>query len=287
MSDPRAALIPIGALISYGLNYQAALPDVHENNDELVIEERSSYGYLPADNLQDLVAGVLASVDEEGEHEIKVGGGYLYVRASAPAIAAARSLLQRMQDEMLRNVEIVHAAHIEPAESTVVAGATRPLLHGLWLPTLLGREASAYRLHETNVVANIFVEVAPEAGSLAPSVQLLQSGAWFRCRLAPVGQSLHANVDLQTVVAPTPAMRSVMPGGGVLMQAEVAGSTGRPRRRARWHDDDRPRRRPANRAPGPLPAHPDADLVPPLSQAPSETAPEPAPSGQRQVGTGP
>ena len=224
MSDPRAALIPIGALISYGLNYEAALPDVHENDDELFIEERSSYGYIPADNLQDLVAGVLAATDEEGEHEIKVGGGYLYVRASAPAIAAARSLLQGLQDEMIRNVEIVHAANIEPTESTAVATATRPLLHGLWLPTLLGREASAYRLHETNVVANIFVEVAPEAGSLAPSVQLLQSGSWFRCRLAPVGQSLHANIDLQTVVAPTPAMRSVMPGGGVLMQAEVAAS---------------------------------------------------------------
>ncbi|MFT4513402.1 MAG: hypothetical protein ACI91B_002104 [Planctomycetota bacterium] len=222
LTDKRAALIPVGALISEGLNYQAALPNVHSDSNELSIEQESSFGRIPSDNLQDLIAGVLAAADEEGEHEIKIGGGYLYIRASQQAIERARQLLQSLQNDMIRNVEIRHTAELHTLPEEAGSKATPSMLHSLTLPTLLGREAAVYRLHETNIVANIFVEVAPEAGSIAPSMQLLQSGAWFRARAVPIGEALHASLDLLSVIAPIPAMRSVMPGGGVLMQAQVS-----------------------------------------------------------------
>ena len=222
LSDPRTALIPVGALTSEGLNYQAALPDVHAEDGLLSIEQESSYGCIPSDNLQDLIAGVLAAADEEGDHELKLGGGYLFLRSSQGGIQRARELIQTLQDNMLRNVEIRHSGELQSLPGDPANATFRPELHTLTVPTLLGREAAVYRLHETNIVANIFVEVAPEAGSLVPSMQLLQSGTWFRARTVPVGESLHANLDLLSVIAPIPAMRSVMPGGGVLMQAQVS-----------------------------------------------------------------
>lgn len=222
LTDKRAALIPVGALISEGLNHQAALPDVHSEGDKLSTEQESSYGRIPSDNLQDLIAGVLAAADEEGDHEMQMGGGYLYIRASQQGIQRARQLIKSLQDDLIRNVEIQHSADLHAVPGEAGNTASREMLHSLTLPTLLGREAAVYRLHETNIVANIFVEVAPEAGSLAPSIQLLQSGTWFRARVVPAGNSLHASLDLLSVIAPIPAMRSVMPGGGVLMQAQVS-----------------------------------------------------------------
>ncbi|MFT4842398.1 MAG: hypothetical protein ACJA0V_000284 [Planctomycetota bacterium] len=222
LTDQRAALLPVGALISDGLNYQAALPDVHSEGGQISIEQASSHGRIPSDNLQDLIAGVLAAADEEGDHEIKIGGGYLYMRASQQGIQRAQQLIQTLQDELIGNVEIRHSAHLHALPGQPGNTTTRAMLHSLTLPTLLGREAAVYRLHETNIVANIFVEVASEAGSLAPSIELLQSGTWFRARVVPVGESLHASVDLLSVIAPIPAIRSVMPGGGVLMQAQIS-----------------------------------------------------------------
>ena len=96
------------------------------------------------------------------------------------------------------------------------------MLHQISLPSLLGREANVYRLHESNCVADVGIEIASEAGGLVPAMQLLQSGCWLRARVVPVGDLLHADINLQCAIAPVPALRSVMPGGGVLMQAQVA-----------------------------------------------------------------
>ncbi len=221
LSDENAALWPIGALVSDGLAYSADLPDVHSESNKRDFDEASVYGRIPSDNLNDLISNTLSAIEEDSEHHLRISGGYLFVRCSPSGIARAKQLVLSIQQRILKNVAVQHRAYLQP----VPAGQSQPAgstLHELSIPTLLGREASVYRLRESNIVANVFIEVASEAGSLQPGMQLLQSGTWLRTRVIPVGESLHVNLDLLSAMAPVPPMRSVMPGGGVLMQAEVA-----------------------------------------------------------------
>lgn len=221
LSDKLAAIFPIGALVSDGLAYSTDLPDIHREHSERDFDEASIYGRIPADSLQDLISNTLSATEEDSEHELRIDGGYLFVRSSPGGIERVKQLVLSMQQRMIQNVEIQHRADLEPVAdgTSKPAGAT---LHALSIPTLLGREASVYRLRESNIVANVFIEVASEAGSLSPGMQPLQSGTWLRARAIPLGKSLHVNLDLLSAMAPVPPMRSVMPGGGVLMQAEVA-----------------------------------------------------------------
>lgn len=221
LSDKNAVLWPIGALVSDGLAYSADLPDVHSESNKRDFDKASVYGRIPSDNLKDLIGNTLSAIEEDSEHDLRIGGGYLFVRCSPSGIARVKQLMLSIQQRMLQNVAVQHRAYLQP----VTAGQSQPagsMLHELSIPTLLGREASVYRLRESNIVANVFIEVASEAGSLSPGMQLLQSGTWLRTRAIPVGKSLHVNLDLLSAMAPVPPMRSVMPGGGVLMQAEVA-----------------------------------------------------------------
>jgi hypothetical protein len=231
LTDKRALLLPIGALISEGLHSQVTLPNVHSEqfaqqgpalSKDVSIKQQSSYGGIPSDNLEDLASLVLTTTDDEDDYTIITGGGYIYIRASEQGIQHVEKMIQTLQDDMIRNVEIHHSAslHARPGEAS--NDATPPMLHGLTLPTLLGREAAVYRLLETNIAANIHVEIASEAGTIKPGIQLLQSGTWLRARVVPIGKSLHANLQLLSVIAPIPAIRSVMPGGGVLMPTQVS-----------------------------------------------------------------
>ena len=184
----------------------------------------TAYSITEPTSRSKLVAGVLAtSATESGdEGEVHIGGGYLFVRGSEPAVARARLVLQSLQDRLIQTVEIRHTAELQATTVEITDEPSRPMLHQISLPSLLGREANVYRLHESNCVADVGIEIASEAGGLVPAMQLLQSGCWLRARVVPVGDLLHADINLQCAIAPVPALRSVMPGGGVLMQAQVA-----------------------------------------------------------------
>ncbi|MFN3240749.1 MAG: hypothetical protein ACE37K_04465 [Planctomycetota bacterium] len=216
LSGGRAALLPIGALTTSALDHVTNIPRVDRDPDDTDLtdfDERPVFGQLPRDQLTEMVESVLGNAEDD--YTLHLGGGYLFVHASADAIGGVRALLQQLQDDMIRNVEIEHRA-------STVGDGSQPMLHELRVPTLLGREANAFRLFETNVVSDVYVEVAQEAGSLEPRVRLMQSGTWLRSRVVPAGQGLHLDLDVQCTVAPMPQMRSVMPDGGVLMQARVA-----------------------------------------------------------------
>lgn len=222
LSDATAALLPVGALVTDGLSLSADLPNVQLETDERNIDESIVHGQVPRENLVNLIEGLLSASEQDAEYETRCGGGYLFVRGSPQAIASVTLLVKSLQDRLVRNAQIRHEALLQPVSREPGDERARSPLHELSMPSLLGREVAAYRLHETNVVADVFIEVAAEAGSLVPSVRRLQSGTWLRARAVPVRQSLHVDLDVLTAFAPVPPMRSVMPSGGVLMQSEVA-----------------------------------------------------------------
>jgi hypothetical protein len=232
LSDKRAALLPIGALISEGLNHQVALPNVHSEDftqrdpalmcKEAAFKQKNAFGVIPPDQLEDLATIVLAATNDGDNHQMMIEGGYIFIRASEQGCQRVKAMIQALQDDLIRNVEIHHSASLHAPTGEASGNTVHPVLHSLTLPTLLGREASAYRLLESNIAANIEIQIASEAGTLEPIMHLQQSGTWFRARTAPVGQGLHASLELLSVIAPTPATRSVMPGGGVLMPAQTS-----------------------------------------------------------------
>lgn len=231
LSDKRAVLLPIGALISEGLNHQAALPNVHSEDftqrdpariNEAAFKQKNAFGVILPDQLEDLATIVLAATNDADTHQMMIEGGYIFIRASEQGCQRVEEMIKALQDDLIRNVEIHHSARLHAPTGEASGNTVHPVLHSLTLPTLLGREATAYRLLESNIAANIEIQIASEAGTLEPIMHLQQSGTWFRARTAPVGQELHASLELLSVIAPTPATRSVMPGGGVLMPARTS-----------------------------------------------------------------
>ena len=221
LDEPGLALVPCGALTTAALTPRAQFPDAREDDGAAFsYDDDGVYGRVPVDQLIELAQGILDETDD-GDGSVRVADGYLLVRGSAAAVSRVEALVRGLQDEMVQNVAVRHAATLEPAGTDGASDPARPLLHELTLPTLLGREAVACRLLETNIVKDVFIEVAQEAGSLAPEIEVLQSGAWFRLRAVPAAGSLHVDLEVRCTNAPTPPVRAVMPGGGVLMQAEV------------------------------------------------------------------
>jgi hypothetical protein len=221
LSDPNAAILPVGALVSDSLGTYAQLPSLSAQSDAIATEQSSLFGRIASDELRELIAGVMATNDDAAS-EAQIGGGYLFVRGNPASVRRAEQLLRSLQERFVQNVRVQHTATLEPVSATAEHLAQPALLHHLSMPTLYGREVAIYRMHETNVAADILVEIATEAGGLIPSMQSLQCGTWFRARALPLNGSLHASIDLLCAVAAQPPQLRVMPGGGVLMPVELA-----------------------------------------------------------------
>ena len=224
LSDPTSALLPVGALTSAALTQRALLHGPFEPDDAeaLSFDEEGVYGHVPPDLLTHLVEGIAETVDDSGQWSIRHAGNYLFVQAQEQTVAAITATLRKLQDRVVRNVEVQHTGALGPQLDGGEQLGDAPPLHELVLPTLLGREFVAVRVHETNVVDKVYVEIAQESGALAPGVELLQSGAWLRGRAVPITGGMHLDLDVQVANAPTPPMRNVMPGGGVLMPTSVS-----------------------------------------------------------------
>ena len=222
LSDERLALVPCGAITNGALSQRAILPLQMEEMDEHVShDDNGTYGMISSEALLELAQGIVESQEEAGDYSVHMAGSYLFVKASTEVCNKISALIRTLQDRMVRNVEVAHVAQLRPQENGEAEPA-RQVLHELTVPTLLGREFVAVRLHETNVIANVYIEIASEAGTLVPSVELLQSGAWLRGRAIPIAGSLHLGMDLLVCNAPIPMMRTVMPGGGMIMPATLS-----------------------------------------------------------------
>ena len=215
-------LLPCGALTTNALTQRFDLPDPQRGDAEPVRAADDEGGArIDSDRLVGLVRDVAAGNGEDVG--VWYGCGHLLVRGSAGARQRAEALLGTLQERLVRTAVLRHASQLVPLTPTdaETRNAANRTVHEIVLPTLFGRECNAARLFETNVISDVQIEIAAEAGILVPEVTVLQAGTWLRARLATAAQGTHLALDVQNVHTPTPVMRSVSPGGGVLMAAEV------------------------------------------------------------------
>ena len=212
-------LFPIGALTSAALTQAVELAT--GDNDDLVGSRRDPslhFGRLSMERVVELVA---LAVDTQ-EVPVEAIGDHLFVRGTAEQRGRIESLLRGLQDQVLRNASLQHVATLAPGDTGSTATPTQATLHQLTLPTLLGRQAMAVRMIETNVVRQILPLMSTESSQLDPQFAEMQSGTWLRACLLPAGRSLQLDATIRCSHAPIPATRTVMPGGGVLMPLDIA-----------------------------------------------------------------
>lgn len=221
------AIFPCGALTSNALTQRLLPPSPYpllgdEEAPGLDIEEEDM-GYLPPTQLEDLVRSALgAEADAEG-FAINVGGDYLFVRGNDQAVAKVEAFLRALQDRLLHAVAVRHSGHLLPSDGSPRDPTVEPtILHEIVFPTMLGRQATLARMLETNVVRDLFVEIAQEASILNPEVDAMQAGSWVRARTAAIGTTQHLQLLAQCAHTAPPQARGVMPTGGSLTQVDMA-----------------------------------------------------------------
>lgn len=213
---------PCGALTTNALLQKVAPPPDGSPDQVAVDDPEAGFGHLPEDTLVAFLrAGLGADADAEGV-SLRCTAGYVIVRGPTSLQTMVEAIVRGLQDRLIRNATVVHKAPMSTTDASGAPGTS--VLHELALPTLLGRELTVARCLETNVVANLHAEIAQEAGILNPEIEVLQSGSWLRARLSPLGDTMSVRLFVQDRYAPPPQSRSLMPGGGVLMPAEVGRS---------------------------------------------------------------
>ncbi|MEZ6038768.1 MAG: hypothetical protein R3F29_14900 [Planctomycetota bacterium] len=224
MSRNDLAVLPCGALTTRALSQAVPLPRPLDPEGLGIDHDRGAFGLVPADELVEMARSLLSSHEDADETEVRCDGVHMFVHGPAGAVAAVAALLQGLQDQLVLNAEVRHVAALVGAAATGSddSAVTGPTLHEIVLPTLLGREGCAFRMLETNVVNNVWIEIAQEASTLVPEVAVLQAGAWLRARCTPQPSGTHVELELLCSDAPIPIARNVQQGGGVLMQSELA-----------------------------------------------------------------
>jgi len=214
------AVLPCSALTTAALSQRLSPPPASPDQDDRSPtapnpeDIGAGYGHIDGDLLLELLR---TSLGHDGENcELFLAGGHLFVLAPEPVRTRVETMLLGLQERMLRTVTVRHRSRLAGGDA---AGDT---LCEIVLPTLLGREATVGRVLETNVIRELYVEIAQEASVHDPVVGCLQIGNWLRVRAAPEGQQLHLQLLAQCTQAPAPQLRSVVPSGGNLMSTDVA-----------------------------------------------------------------
>lgn len=209
-------IFPCGALTSPALTHRVQPPSPYpllgEEQAVQVEYEEDGHGYLPSDQLVELVRAALG--DGADELNLQIGGGYLFVRGDESAMPKVEAVLRGLQDRLLAGVTVRHTGRFEGGE----------VLHDVVFPTLLGRSAVISRVLETTVLRDLFIEVAQEATMLDPTITTLQTGSWLRARVTDLGPARQLDSLAQCAHAMPPQVRNAVPSGGVLVPTDV-GST--------------------------------------------------------------
>lgn len=209
------AIWPCGALTSQALSRRVLPPDA--NGQVAETDSGPGHGHIPAEDLLALVRGHLGAAGEGAT--LQCGHGYLALYADPTVASQCEAFLRALQNRLVRTVTVQHTAALRAAEGE--RDQAGPLLHELTLPSLFGRDLVAARCLETNVVADVFSEIAQEAGVLDPGVATLQSGSYLLARVGQADDLAHVQFMLDNRHTTTPQARSIMPGG-VLMTPEIA-----------------------------------------------------------------
>jgi hypothetical protein len=213
-------VLPCSALTSHALSQRLAPPPPSpDENDQSPAspnteEIGAGFGHIEGDVLQDLLR---TSLGDQGENcELFLAGGHLFVLAAEPVRTKVEAVLLGLQERMLRTVTVRHRGRLVGTDAAATS------VHEIVLPTLLGRETTVGRVLESNVIRDLYLEIAQEASVHDPQVACLQVGSWLRVRAAPEGARLHVQMLAQCTQAPPPQLRSVVPSGGNLMPTDVA-----------------------------------------------------------------
>jgi len=220
---PQSASIgifPISAMSSAAFRQVVAPPDpypvVGDNAPETPsIQAETDDGYLPPEHVMELIRTSLGAEATEEGFAMQYGGGYLFVLAPAAMVARTDEILRALQDRVLRTVTVHHTVTLAPGEG---ADPTKPtILHDLVVPTLLGRRATVCRQVETNVIRDVFVEIAQESSNSDPQVEALQTGAWLRARVSPIADGMHLQLLAQCSHGEAGQPRRVAPAGALTL----------------------------------------------------------------------
>ncbi|MBM4061100.1 MAG: hypothetical protein FJ265_08395 [Planctomycetes bacterium] len=217
-APPGFAVFPIGALCSQALLETVTLPDLRPqfgDDRPRVQAERTNDGFcvLDAASLLELVKQAIAIEPDPGVM-LQVAGNHMIVQTPADRTARAEEFLRALQDRLLRTVTVQQRARLEPTEPAGSPALATPL-HEIVVPTLVGRMATVGRVLETNVLRDVFVEIAQEASASNPAVEAMQAGAWLRARVSPVGSGMHLCLLAQCAHGEAPTPRRVAPAGAL------------------------------------------------------------------------
>ena len=212
-------IFPCGALTSSSLVHR-----VRAESDGLGLggsiddDVDPGHGRVDAEHLAELVQKALGD-DDTGRVAVEVVAGWLLVQGPDAAQARVDALLRGVQERLLRNATVAHTGTLVLADGN--AAAAVPTLHELVAPTLVGRELTLHRCLESPVVARLDSAVAQETASVVPVIETMQSGCWVTARLSPHFDGCHLRLRAQQRHGVVPQARSVMPGGGTWMPAEI------------------------------------------------------------------
>lgn len=217
-------IYPVGALTTKSLSSDTPIPstpDAWRRGREG--KPNAPYSQVDFGTLLNLLENAIEAKWPDNSPQLYECRGFLAVDlkdAPPECDALIRATLTGIQQRLTKNVHVEHRANVQPVgnQALPLADAT---LYALTLPTLLGREVSAYRVRETNIIHQIRMEIASDSTSLVPDTALLQSGTWFRANITPVGDNVHCDLDAFSAMTPMPAERRVMQGA-LLMTPRAA-----------------------------------------------------------------
>jgi hypothetical protein len=216
-------VFPISALCSLGLTQMLTPPDPYpvigdsKESAQEVANQSPGFGAMSVDSLMSLVQTAFGA-DAEDNFMMEETGGYLLVYAEQDKLTRVDAILRALQERILRTVTIHHQNRIARNASSDTPAI---VLHDLVVPTLFGRYATACRLLETNVIRDVYSQIAQEAAQNKPRIEALQLGSWLRARVAPDDNSIYLELQAQSAQGEVPSLRRLSPAG-TLMPPSVA-----------------------------------------------------------------
>ncbi|MEC7584970.1 MAG: hypothetical protein VYE77_11690, partial [Planctomycetota bacterium] len=245
---PRAAdtvgtmlVAPVSALTNQSLTSEIRLgtskPATAETDDEpYEVVNDDDIATIAFSNYGQLEEVLIDALGDSAEISCTIhSGGYLFLSAPAPLREQARSILEALQNRMVRNVGVHCAviAHEVTSASTLASEAPDGevlALHEVALPCLAGRTSVLFRGIEQNAVEMLQCEIAQGSSILGPIVNRQSSGLWAIACPSSDKNGIDCDMTLQFVYQGPPERRAITPSG-MLMLNQSSAVRAQPRQR--------------------------------------------------------
>lgn len=226
-SESGLAALPISALTTSSCNRRPVPGSLRPQRRDEMAEawhEGMDYEWMDQDRLQDILASSLPGGGEDVL--IACEGGYVFVRGNRATVAQVADTIAKLQERMLRNVELRCTVRMTEAEGDSVFAATRQdgavfALHDVAMPCLTGHVAAVFRGIERTAVRTLMPEIAQEASGLDVVVDERRGGLWMSARPMIADDRVLPALHVQVGVQEEPTTRS-MPRGAIQLGATAA-----------------------------------------------------------------